>query len=124
MQPAALSFAFSASNRSEDLQAKGLEVVFVSGDHSEEEFKEYFAEMPWLAVDFAQKAENKSQECWGFPVPLVLPVPLNTCTAVALWLAVVSNFFPLSGGQHEAQQEVQGILPSFVAPSHLQCLWL
>ena len=43
----------------EDLQAKGLEVVFVSADESEEEFKEYFAEMPWLALDFSQKAASR-----------------------------------------------------------------
>ncbi len=36
-----------------DLKAKGLEIVFVSSDRSEEDFKSYYAEQPWLALDFA-----------------------------------------------------------------------
>eukprot|EP00435_Cladocopium_sp_Y103_P072802 s242_g41.t1 len=39
----------------EDLKAKGLEVVFVTGDRDEDQFKEYFNEQPWLAVDFNAK---------------------------------------------------------------------
>ena len=31
---------------------KQMEVVFVSADQSEEEFKQYYAEMPWLSVQF------------------------------------------------------------------------
>lgn len=31
---------------------KNFEIVFVSGDQSEQQFQEYFAEMPWLAVSF------------------------------------------------------------------------
>eukprot|EP00429_Kryptoperidinium_foliaceum_P089782 CAMPEP_0176203764 /NCGR_PEP_ID=MMETSP0121_2-20121125/10745_1 /TAXON_ID=160619 /ORGANISM="Kryptoperidinium foliaceum, Strain CCMP 1326" /LENGTH=87 /DNA_ID=CAMNT_0017542673 /DNA_START=66 /DNA_END=325 /DNA_ORIENTATION=- len=34
---------------SKDLKGKGLEVVFVSSDRSEEDFSGYFKEMPWLA---------------------------------------------------------------------------
>ena len=34
-----------------------MEVVFVSGDHDEASFKDYFGEMPWLAVDFADKEQ-------------------------------------------------------------------
>ena len=29
-----------------------MEVVWISGDEDEEEFDDYFAEMPWLAVPF------------------------------------------------------------------------
>jgi len=43
------------------LDKKGLdallprfEVVFVSGDRTQDAFNEYFGEMPWLAVPFAQ----------------------------------------------------------------------
>ena len=39
----------------EDLKAKGLEVVFVSSDRDEASFKEYFGEMPWLALDFSDR---------------------------------------------------------------------
>jgi len=38
-----------------DLQAKGFEVVFVSSDKDEASFKEYSAEQPWLALDFADR---------------------------------------------------------------------
>merc|ERR1712070_494391 len=38
-----------------DLQSKGLEVVFVSSDKDEEQFKDYFKEMPWLALDFEDR---------------------------------------------------------------------
>eukprot|EP00438_Fugacium_kawagutii_P012626 Skav215581 [mRNA] locus=scaffold666:32751:33944:+ [translate_table: standard] len=38
-----------------DLKEKGMEVIFVSGDRDEGSFKEYFAEQPWLSVDFNDK---------------------------------------------------------------------
>merc|ERR1711981_481393 len=38
----------------------GLEVVFVSGDNSEGEFKEYLAEQPWKALPFDEKERNAS----------------------------------------------------------------
>jgi len=34
------------------LKAKGLEVVFVSSDRDESQFKDYFGEQPWLALPF------------------------------------------------------------------------
>jgi thiol-disulfide isomerase/thioredoxin len=34
---------------------KKFEVVFLSSDHSEAEFKEYMAEMPWLAVPYSER---------------------------------------------------------------------
>ena len=42
----------------EDLKAKGLEVIYVPGDRDEASFMEYFGEMPWLAVDFNDKAAS------------------------------------------------------------------
>merc|ERR1712232_155707 len=41
------------------LSAKGLEVIFVSLDRDEASFKEYFAEQPWLALDFADRAAKE-----------------------------------------------------------------
>ena len=79
----------------QDLQGKGLEIVFVSADRSEEEFKEYFAEMPWLALDFSQKAASpRESRNLRFATPATL-----------------------SGGQPEAEQEIQGtvVLPSTIA---------
>merc|ERR1711988_1746278 len=43
-----------------DLKSKGLEVVFVSSDKDEEQFKDYFKEMPWLALDFEDR-KRKAQ---------------------------------------------------------------
>merc|ERR1712193_604673 len=43
-----------------DLKSKGLEVVFVSSDKDEEQFKDYFKDMPWLALDFADR-KRKAQ---------------------------------------------------------------
>uniref|UniRef100_A0A7S4GLY1 Thioredoxin domain-containing protein n=1 Tax=Oxyrrhis marina TaxID=2969 RepID=A0A7S4GLY1_OXYMA len=42
-----------------DLQSKGLEVVFVSSDRDEDAFKEYFAEMPWLALPYADRSRKE-----------------------------------------------------------------
>merc|ERR1711924_115969 len=39
-----------------NLKAKGLEVVFVSSDRDESSFKEYFGEMPWLALPYSERA--------------------------------------------------------------------
>jgi len=43
------------------LKEKGLEVVFVSGDNSEEEFKSYFAEQPWLALEYGSTSDQRNQ---------------------------------------------------------------
>merc|ERR1712224_493712 len=36
-----------------------FQIVFVSSDRDEEAFKEYFAEMPWLALDYANRKEKE-----------------------------------------------------------------
>jgi len=38
---------------------KKFEVVFVSGDHSQHEFDEYFGSMPWSAIPFTDKGRNE-----------------------------------------------------------------
>jgi len=38
-----------------DLKAKGLEIVFVSSDKDEGSFKEYYAEQPWLALEYSDR---------------------------------------------------------------------
>lgn len=40
---------------SDNLKAKGLEVVFISSDRDADAFKGYFGEMPWLALPFADR---------------------------------------------------------------------
>lgn len=67
-----------------DLKAKGLEVVFVSSDRDEASFKEYFAEQPWLALDFADrklaKALSSAMKVRGIPSLAVLDKELNVVT--------------------------------------------
>jgi len=48
-----------------DLRDKGLEVVFVSSDRDADSFKSYFAEQPWLALDFDNRKakEELSTAC-------------------------------------------------------------
>merc|ERR1712139_571414 len=43
-----------------DLKMKGLEVVFVSSDKDQDQFKDYFKDMPWLALDFEDR-KRKTQ---------------------------------------------------------------
>ena len=42
-----------------DLKAKGLEVIFVSSDRDEDSFRDYYKDMPWLALDFSQRKEKE-----------------------------------------------------------------
>jgi len=45
---------------------KNFEIVFVSSDRSEEGFKEYFGEMPWLALQYSdRKAKEELSKCFG-----------------------------------------------------------
>ena len=60
----------------QDLKSKGLEIVFVSSDKEEAAFKEYFGEMPWLALDYADReTKNKLSKLYkvqGIPALIVL----------------------------------------------------
>lgn len=38
---------------------KKFEIIFLSSDRDEDAFKEYFSEMPWLAMPFADKRTKK-----------------------------------------------------------------
>jgi len=59
-----------------DLQKKGLEVVFVSGDQDEKQFKEYYSEQPWLSLPFDDKETNaklnKKYKVQGIPSVVIL----------------------------------------------------
>mmetsp|Transcript_54775 Transcript_54775/g.138356 ORF Transcript_54775/g.138356 Transcript_54775/m.138356 type:complete len:245 (-) Transcript_54775:308-1042(-) len=46
----------------ENLEAKGMKMVFVSLDETAEEFEQYFAEMPWLAVQYSSKDTREELE--------------------------------------------------------------
>merc|ERR1712118_449595 len=52
----------------EEIKAAGkkFEIVFVSSDRSDDAFKEYFAEMPWLALPYADRAaKNDLSKVFG-----------------------------------------------------------
>ena len=54
---------------------KVFEVIFVTSDRDETSFKEYFAEMPWLALDFndPRRAEiKKLHNVSGIPTLVIL----------------------------------------------------
>merc|ERR1719217_1360631 len=67
-----------------DMSAKGLEVVFVSSDRDEASFKEYFAEQPWLALDFADRSMKEKLSAAfgvsGIPSVVILDENLKTIT--------------------------------------------
>jgi len=59
-----------------DLQGKDLEVIFISGDNTEEEFTEYYAEMPWAALPYADRDReqklSKKFKVSGIPSVVIL----------------------------------------------------
>jgi len=51
----------------DNLKAKGMEIVFVSSDRDQGSYDEYFGEMPWLALPFDQ-SETKAKLSTKFKV--------------------------------------------------------
>merc|ERR1711977_434875 len=67
----------------DDLKGKGLEVVFVSSDQDEASFKEYFGEMPWLALphgDERKETLSKQFKVRGIPSVAIVDPEGNTIT--------------------------------------------
>jgi len=66
------------------LKAKGLEIVFVSSDKDEGGFKEYFGDMPWLALPFSDRARkgtlDKKFKVSGIPTVVILDTEGNVIT--------------------------------------------
>jgi len=72
---------------------KKFEIIFVSSDRDEESFKEYFGEMPWLALPFADREAKKQLssifEVEGIPTLVILdaktlkPISLDGRSAVS-----------------------------------------
>jgi nucleoredoxin len=86
---------------SKSLNAKGLEIVFVSSDRDEDSFKDYFGEMPWLALDFSdrKKKEELSTRFGIQGIPSLVIVGPNGETITTNGRAVISadpegNEFP------------------------------
>jgi len=65
-------------------QAKGLEIVFASSDKDEPAFNEYYADMPWLALPYANRAAkealSKKYKVRGIPSFVILDSDGNTIT--------------------------------------------
>ena len=53
-------------------KSKQLEVIFVSSDQTEAEWKEYFAKMPWLAVGWNEKLPEMASEYQVPGIPMLL----------------------------------------------------
>jgi nucleoredoxin len=68
----------------EHLKAKDLEIVFVSSDRDEGAFDEYFAEMPWVALPYADRdrkdALSKKFKVQGIPSFVMLDKDGSTIT--------------------------------------------
>merc|ERR1719217_1966246 len=68
-----------------DMSQKGLEVIFVSSDRDEASFKEYFAEQPWLALDFEDRSTKEKLSAAfgvsGIPSVVILDPDLKTITS-------------------------------------------
>mmetsp|Transcript_20257 Transcript_20257/g.36762 ORF Transcript_20257/g.36762 Transcript_20257/m.36762 type:complete len:155 (+) Transcript_20257:58-522(+) len=64
-----------------DLKAKGLEVVFISSDKEEGAFKEYFSQMPWLALPYKERELKESLggqfRVRGIPTLIILDEEAN-----------------------------------------------
>jgi nucleoredoxin len=60
-----------------------FEVVFVSFDRTEQQFTEYFAQMPWLAVEFGESARVRLSDEYrvsGIPTLVILDKDGNILT--------------------------------------------
>ncbi|CAF2639132.1 unnamed protein product [Rotaria sp. Silwood2] len=44
-------------------EKKNFEIIFISSDNDEDSFKEYYKDMPWLALDFEER--EKAEELDG-----------------------------------------------------------
>ena len=63
-----------------------FEVVFISGDQDEDQFKEYYAEMPWLAIPFGDPRLSKLNtrfEVEGIPALVILDPEGNVVNKAA-----------------------------------------
>jgi len=70
-------------------QAKNFEIVFLSSDRDEAAFKEYYGEMPWLALPF-EKADlkaalSKKYKVQGIPTLVIVDKVLLTLLSLSLF---------------------------------------
>jgi len=53
--PPCRGFTPELAKRYAKLNENGLEIIFVSSDRDEESFKDYYGEMPWLALPYSER---------------------------------------------------------------------
>lgn len=74
-----------AAKYKESAQEKQIEVIFVSSDQDEAGFQDYFADMPWLALPFENRAAKQALSekfgVRGIPMLVVLDGEGNLITA-------------------------------------------
>ncbi|XP_010136252.1 PREDICTED: nucleoredoxin, partial [Buceros rhinoceros silvestris] len=106
-----------------------FEILFVSADRSEDSFKQYFSEMPWVAVPYADEARrsrlNRLYGIQGIPTLIVLDskgdvitleltdsnaVPLNEGPCLVLFVDSEDD-----GESEAAKQLIQPIAEKIIA---------
>merc|ERR1712183_177188 len=76
--PPCRGFTPQLAEKYKQLQEAGkkFEIVFASSDQSEDQFKKYHAEMPWLAIPYSERELKESlsdgHECEGIPYLVIL----------------------------------------------------
>jgi len=100
---------------------KKVEIIFASGDVDETSFKEYFAEMPWLAMpfEFRKEKEDLSEryECEGIPyLVFVNPQTWETITKSGTGIITSENFvedFPYTPKtSYDLSENTEGLMGS------------
>ena len=66
-----------------------FEVVFISSDNTEEDFKSYFDEIPWLAIPFNNEEENNkcSEQFQIDTLPTLVILDAKTCNVISYSLS-------------------------------------
>uniref|UniRef100_A0A3Q2W280 Nucleoredoxin n=3 Tax=Haplochromini TaxID=319058 RepID=A0A3Q2W280_HAPBU len=102
-----------------------FEIVFVSADRSEESFKQYFSEMPWLAVPYSDEARrSRLNRLYGIQgiSPAPSPLSLNRhvfpgllCYLSIALLRVAANHAEEEGELEPAKELIQPIAEKLMA---------
>ena len=57
-------------------EEKNFEIIFISSDRDEKAFQEYYQEMPWLALQFSERAKKeelaKAYHISGIPTLIIV----------------------------------------------------
>ncbi|KAL5537615.1 hypothetical protein UlMin_044854 [Ulmus minor] len=88
------------------MQGKKLEIIFVSFDHNDDNFKEHFKCMPWLAVPFDGNLHRRLSEKYHVDrIPSLVPVASNGITIEADLMGLIEDYgaeaFPFTNERRE-----------------------